>query len=1081
MVKLRSANEIILSSLDFYRTAQPELDTKPGTVSRDLLIDGPSTQLSRLYEELGGVSSAQSLRLSLGQDLDRLGQNFGAARKRGSASTAVALLTWNDFGADIPVNKGDIVIANNGATFSVIENRTLSPIFANTFRAVASRFRSDLDFVGITDQFAAEVTVECTAPGRIGNISKYSLASTNIAGVSNVTNIRAASGGSDSEDDAAFKNRILAIFSGANAGTALGYENAARSDPAVLDVIVVTPGDPLMTRDGTQITIAEDGTRTIISEGTGGKVDIYILGFRLVEVLDSFIYRDQSNRGDPTDPANDFVLGQIEGDEGKTVIRKRVENLRDGVLPSQPVNDIIEVTGSSSGANFIQATTDSLGRVTGNYELVRDTGAFAGSPWSFDKLRFVDDRIRDFVEDQTKGRFNGQDALTFSDVMKIGAVEQDIQVVNENSTVNPADRTSIQLAHYPVRSITRVFNLTTGERYVVADQNPDGDSGLNETGRIVIRGNTLPSVSDTLQVDYTWVFGYDSNFDFDNKLTNTNPRSVVDSIDWGFSNAVRREESTVEVLGDQATVEVTHPITSVISINTFSSATGTVGLVSNRLSVVVSISVTNVVSVVRSSDGAELFSTSKADGSFSGLTIFLPTDTVGEFGDAVEVVFNASDIFTVDGVSGSFDGTTITLSSSVSVSNGTIVEANYIADVRTLLPTTLVPALPAIREGNGFKTSTISLLGTQPTTHIYSSPSVIESNLRMAPSRLQLTIAGTISPGVITVSGTTFTGVFEGVFIVTSDGLKHNLAGLIKESLDLSSKTSVPSNVKLVRVISVEKVTATDSFDVLSIDHTYDIKGYQILDNSFVKPEAISNSTLGATEFVLPSTAENEENEPNLGDKLKVTFYYSTSSDSENVSFSKSGSLFTQKVFALVDSIAISSGFTSGSSQSASLTVSNQNQPAQGTRYSITYDYLAPKTNERITIRYNQNRLIGDVTLAVEETTRVISADVLVKAATPILVDVEMAIVITRAFSNSTNIVAQNTRDAIVSALNATKLGTVIDESDLMNVAYSVDGVDRVRPVHFNITGNTGRVLSIEAADNRYIQANQVTITVEER
>src|SRR5690606_29072568 len=148
----------------------------------------------------------------------------------------------------------------------------------------------------------------------------------------------------------------------------------------------------------------------------------------------------------------------------------------------------------------IEKSTDSLGVVTGNYELIRDTGAFGGSPWGFDRLHFIDDRIRDLSEEQTKGRFNGQDPLTFTDVTRIDTTTQNIQVINENSNVNSANRTSIQLSHRPIKSVTRVFNLTTGERYVITSQNPDGSGSINETGRITISGNTLPAVSDTLQV-----------------------------------------------------------------------------------------------------------------------------------------------------------------------------------------------------------------------------------------------------------------------------------------------------------------------------------------------------------------------------------------------------------------------------------------------------------------------------------------------------------------------------------------------------------------------------------------------------
>lgn len=1076
MARIRSQNEIISNLLDFFRVAQPSLDTKPGSVARDLLVEGVSAQLARLYDELNRVSTLQSLRLALGIDLDRLGDNFGIKRRRGSKSTGPALFTFNSLDADISITKGETSTARNGATFNSLSSTVISSVLASQYKATAARFRSDLDFVGITDQFAVEVLVEATAAGVQGNISKYSLSSTAIAGINHVTNVVPFGGGRAVEDDASFKNRILAVFSGANTGTTLGYSNAVQSDPAVIDAIVIKPGDPLMTRDGTQVFVAEDGTRTVISEGTGGKVDVLIFGVRLQEVLDSFIYRDLSNTGDPTNIKNDFVLGQIAADAGKTVTRKRLDNIEDGILPNQPVNNIVEVSATISGANFVEKSTDSLGRVTGNYELVRDTGAFGGSPWGYDRLRWINNKIEDFPEDKTKQTFNGQDSLGFPDVLEITGVTQNIPIVNENSNVTSSNRSIIQLAHFPVSNVTRVFNVTTGERYVVANQNTDGGTA-NSTGRITISGRSLPAVSDTLQVDYTWVFSYDPYFDFDNRLTNSNPRSVRDSVDWGFSNAVRRERATLVASGAFLNITTNHPISSVISVNVFVSESEVVSLVSGRLAVAVAATISNVVSVKRDADGAELWNTNKADGTFSGLTIFIPTDSAAEFNDSVTVVYNAIDVFNAT-TPGSFNANSITIVPSATATAGTLVECNYIASINTILPSTLLPSLPAIRSGNTFATTGASGVGSQPTTHIFSDTGLVLSNLRQAPTNLGLTIAGSISPGIITVGGTSITSVVDAVFTVATAGLKQDLSTALKAALSLSSKTSVPSNVRIARIAKVEKVTTTSSFDVLSSDQEYDLKGYHLFDNTYVKEESVADDSLKVTEFVLPSTPDNTENAPVSGNRLRVTFYYTTSSDSENVSFSKSGTLYTNKRFAIVNTIAISSGFTSGGSSVATLTVSNLNQPATRSRYKVLYDYLAPKTNERINIRFNIDRLITDSTFAIENA-RPLNADVLVKASTPVLVDVTMKIDVTEEFINSSAIVLQNVQDAVTTALNATALNTKVDGSDLVNQAYTVTGVDSARIIFFNTFDESGSVLSIQAEKNEFIRANTVTIELE--
>jgi len=92
-----------------------------------------------------------------------------------------------------------------------------------------------------------------------------------------------------------------------------------------------------------------------------------------------------------------------------------------------------------------------------------------------------------------------------------------------------------------------------------------------------------------------------------------------------------------------------------------------------------------------------------------------------------------------------------------------------------------------------------------------------------------------------------------------------------------------------------------------------------------------------------------------------------------------------------------------------------------------------------------------------------------------------MNIVVTEAFTNNTEIVRQNVQDAVTSELNARELGTVIDSSDLINAAYTVDGIDRARILFFNIESEPGSVLSIQAEKNEFILANTVTVVVETR
>jgi uncharacterized phage protein gp47/JayE len=752
MVTIRSVNEIILSLIDFYRLAQPDLDTKPGTVARDLFVDGPSSQLALLYDELSGVSNQQSMRLVVGTDLDKLAKNFGVVRKQSTPSTGVALLTFSAINAPIGINKGDTVVANNGFSYSIAAGISVTPASANFYRSVASKFSSQLAFVGITDQFAVEVTVVATTAGTAGNVGAYSLNQSNIPGVSNVTNINSFSGGTDQENDATFRNRVLASFSGSSVGTTLGYLNVALGTTGVSDAAVIGPGNPLMTRDGTITTAAADGTLTIVSEGTGGKVDVVVLGANLVQNTDSFIYQDKSNNNDPTSVKNNVVLGQISADLNKTINQKRLDDIANGQLPAQPVDTILQVTGSVSGANFLPMTTDSFGRVSGNFQLLKDTGVYGGSPFGFDTFHWVSNKITNFSEDRIKGQYNGQDTTTFTDVLQVPEVQQNLAITNENSTVT-SDRSIIQLLHTPATNVTRVFNVNTGERYIITNQNFDNTGTFNTTGRIQISGNTLPAPSDTLQVDYSWIVSYDRYSDYDGLVNSLNPRPVTDSVDWGLGNAIKNELVSFSDSGNPNFFQgtVSHPVDTVISAKKFLEIDGTVtqvtsGTFVNRLAVVftnLAVVTTSVDSIVLKNTNEEVYATAQGDGNVANTTIVvgiqllnqttvvLPSDTTAQAGDRVTGILNSVDVFYSTLTQGSSSANQITIPSSlVNTSAGTInLDVTYITSLSDLF-SSATTSLPTSRVGNGyFLNSNVGFNNFSPVNIFRRENQIVQKNL----------------------------------------------------------------------------------------------------------------------------------------------------------------------------------------------------------------------------------------------------------------------------------------------------------------------------------------------------------------
>lgn len=1321
MARTKNLQTVIQDFIDFIKLAQPNADTKPATVIRDILIDAPATQISAFYDQMGIVSSQLSFKDLNGSDIDNYVKNFGITRKTAVSAAGVALLTFSNIFADFAVNPGQLVYSSNGLSFSVLNGTTVSSKNINYYKSVALKYKNDLDFLGITDIYAVEVSVQATSPGIIGNVSKYGINRSNISNVNNATNILPFENGRDSETDSVLKSRFISSLNGASTGTNLGYSSAATSVLGVSDSIVIEPGDPLMTRDGTVVEIHDDGTREIISEGTGGKVDVLILGNNPQENIESFIYRDKSNTSNANNSLNDVVLGQIADINGKTINRKRFQSNQLGVFPFQPVNEVIEVTGSQSGSNFLPKSIDEFGRVSGNYEIIKDTGNFAGSPFAVDKFHWINNYISNFSEDKIKGQSFGQDKINFTDVIKFNKITQNIPITNENSTVL-SDNRFIQILHVPATSVSRVFNTNTGERYLVTNQNPDGGVN-NTTGRVQINGKTLPRSTDILQVDYNWIVDYDNYNDFDGKQNTTNKRTATDSIDWGYSTQSIEEVKFVkDVSGNFFTAVCSNNIASIIEINKYKFAvsetdTGYSGSVLNRLFLALN-DVDTVTSISSVSNRGEVYATVMNDGFFiNGLnntcTIVLPTDTNARTGEKAYIKYNKTSLLS----NNTFNNNLVTIPSNAEISalDELNLEVVYIAKVNELVSTD-VSTLPTFRASNGFNInssiqanalsncvitrescviqqnvaldfyidlkcfSDISVLDSSDIIEIYDtytnisyikncsvvvndgsyrvmldastgvslgsnvvvlynqkyksqfqpamfsnkviycnpvdwaydsvtdknyvvysyymipvSESNIEFNitdgftgktlasytdgyvnsytlyslshaftpeevrnkkinvtkgsfkgqyfasefstglflmtdndvfktdisivrlksnkdlsgsalydygngrvyfdkslvdigdkilltvykttkLRATSTKLGINLIDqNINNGVIQVNGDSVLKV-EGIFTATSTGLKQNISELLRANNLTGYKISD------IKYLAKVNTVASTSEQITSINNVYDLNFCEIKNNIY--SDLNQNDTLSDLEFKLndtvANTLDNGSNSylPKIGDRLSVTVYLLKENDNEILSFIRPGVLYTNKNFMIIKNIKTLSGFKS--TVNSRIAVTNMNQPALNSRYKVYYDYIAPKTNERIVIRYFYNKLINDVTQAVEKI-RPINADVLAKEAKQIGINVTMNIVIASGSQGSENTIVQNLRDSIINSLNSETLAGTIDSSDLVSVAYSIDGIDRVRIIGFNRDEMVGQVLSVTAQKDEYFVANNVIINVESR
>ncbi len=1065
MARIKSLEEIVLSMLDFIRLAQPDANLNPGSVIRDTMVDMPATAISQLYDELRAASGFQAILAATGSELDKIARNYSISRNTGSPARGVAVLTTNNLEANISIPNGTFFISRNGQKFRTLSDTLMDAARPNIYRSNAVRLANDLQMIGILDQFAVEVSVQAISPGVAGRISKYQLLSHGIPGISNITNISSFTGGSSIESDDQFRNRILSIFRGANTGTETAYLGAVNADNRVISSAVIGPGNPLMTRDGTVTVEDEYGNITIISSGTGGKADILVQGSEILRNTESFIFNDRSGTENPSDPINDQVLGLRGEDSDLDMAQRRRNAVESGSFPYQPVDSVVTLSGSLSGANFVQAYIDEAGVERGNFKLIKDDGAFRGSPFGFDRLHFISNEIDLQSEQVSKPQLGSKDPLNFTDVTHIDSIFQNISVVREVATTDPVNRQFVTVRHTPVLAVDRVTNATTGERYRIISQNPDGTGTLNTTGRIQIAGATLPRSTDIIEVSYTWQAQFDKYVDYDNLMDANRSRTAIDSVDWGYSARVELEETaTVYSIADGYHVLTTYPINRVTNVYTYTRET--VNRSGGKL--ILAESILDILSVL-DADGREVFFTAAGNGSFSGSSITLPTDSLLLEGEPATVTYNTTDVFSPDNEDlGSFTGNKILLSSDIGISTPVLVD--YVAAHQELLPNTALSSLPAFGVENEWSANGI-ISGEQPTLFSWSAGQRTAVQV-LAPTHLRMLVSNTSSSGRLLIRGLAWKRI-ESTFVSTNEGLTLDLSQVIRQQLG-----TLPTGAFLASVDSLESVVVENGA-ATSVNFQYDLQNYE-LQTAIWDRGAIENTSLLPTAFSLPSTSANAAVEPISGTGLRVSFsiIYPII---ERLTVSAAGEQITENKFVFVEEIRIDSGFRNLSNVVAgNITISALNQPSTNSQYFVNYSYKAPKEGERITVVYNYDSLMAELTAAVE-TVRPIGGDILVRKKDSVDLYTEVEVTPLPTFTGSTSTLQSTVSQRITDFINGQTAGSTIDASDIINAVYVIAGVDRVIINKFNTEDVVAIKKSIVGRDDKFFVARSVVVNIVNR
>ena len=851
-----------------------------------------------------------------------------------------------------------------------------------------------------------------------------------------------------------------------------------------------------MLRDGTETIALEDGTNRILNSGTGGKVDIYVLGRKIEPLTESYIFTDLSGSGNISDEKNDFVLGQGNQDETRTSEERRVLAFRNGVLPAQPVDSVISVVGSQSG-RLTEAFFDELGVKSGNFEIIKDLNPeTGGSPFGFDKIHFISSKKSVTGESITKGSAFGFDAPSFVDISDIKSIYIDEVEKSENPSVSKASSKFLELSHTPVVKVSRVRNQTTGEVYSIVDRNLN-DNGLNESGVIEISGRSLPIPSHILSVDYTWRRYFDKDIDFSGgDRYQFKDSSSGDNIDWSQSGGISEEESIITKSADGLSyiVELNSPVSRAISIYFKDSVESIISeLLTSSGSTISGViipddeeTVDSIISIKRISDGLELYNSEKNNGSFSSREIYLPSDSQGKLGETVLVDYNKVELFNVENSDGSSFDKTVVLPSIGVLSQSNIEEAvdsaflsedpvyaTYILDSTVVYPKVFLSSLPILGSETLDTLTTSSGSGSDGSNQpiFFNRESILSGDqiTRFGPSQLSIKLSDIESRGKVKILGTSLNKyVFDIRAGTNVTGLIVDLNSEIKAALSIDS---IPDSIGIAKIYSVSKLDRDGA--VLS---QFDKLGCALKSVKFSTGTATLDSTLQNYQFILPTTSVNNAISLTSSDMIRVEVLIRNDIENEEVFFDKDSERFTKNRYGLIDTISISSGLRDRlGGISGAIEVLSLNQPDLSEQYLLDYDFLSPKEGERITVSYNINKVIIDATTQIEGV-RPITADVLIKEAQEIMVDVYGTILINDDALSNADSILENASNAVSNLLTTTSLGQTIDYSDIISVVASQDGVDSVNISIFNETEKSGRRPFIRAFENQFISPGVISL-----
>jgi len=332
MATIKKFRDIVNSMLRFLYTKRPNVDTSPGTFTRDVIIDAVASEMERLYNDLNRTSNAQSPDLAAVTDIERLGRNFQLRRK--GPIKATGIITFYSFSAP-----ASAVIIPRGTTLA---SKAISNGASQQFVTTQDVTLSALNFNANTGRYEVNAPIKAVVPGTDSNMPPGTISALlePVSGVDGCYNFDAITNGADFEPLAIFRTRLKTVLTGNNAGTVDGYYQAAIANTDVVDVKVAS---------------FDSGIEELRRNDVGA-VDIYIRGLISTQAAsETYVV--------PSTAPYEFI-------------------------PSKQPLDLL----ASSGFVLTGSITGTLVEGT-HFNVVRDNGKLSGSVRGSDKFVFVSSKV----------------------------------------------------------------------------------------------------------------------------------------------------------------------------------------------------------------------------------------------------------------------------------------------------------------------------------------------------------------------------------------------------------------------------------------------------------------------------------------------------------------------------------------------------------------------------------------------------------------------------------------------------------------------------------------------------------------